>query len=368
MSVVLAGWGTAVPPRFVSQEDAAQLAADLAERVPRSALIPRIYARSEVRRRHSVLLDTSSGSGPATQSFYGPAEDDDDLGPTTAARMRRYEAEAPALAEVACRAALADAGTEARDVTDLVAVSCSGFSAPGIDLALFDRLPLRLDASRTHVGFMGCHGALNGLRVAGSRAAADPRACVLLCAVELCTLHHLHSTDIERVVANSLFADGAAAVVVRTARPEDAARRRLRIVDQTSYVAPGTADLMSWRIGDHGFEMTLSPRVPDAIRTLLPDRLAGWLHAHGLAVSDVAGWAVHPGGPKILDACGEAAGLADERLAASREVLADFGNMSSPTVFFVLERLRAAGIDGPCVLLGFGPGLTVEMALLRPVD
>jgi predicted naringenin-chalcone synthase len=278
--------------------------------------------------------------------------------------MQRYEADAAGLACRAASAALHQAGVPPDAVTHLVSVSCSGFSAPGFDIELITRLPLPPGTSRTHVGFMGCHGAMNALRVAKAFAEADRRACVLVCALELCSLHHQYGwEDPETIVANALFADGAAAAVCRQAdtSPGDAP---WNLVDQASIVIDQTRDLMSWRIGDHGFAMTLSPRVPDVIRRHLRPWLAAWLRQHGLAVEDIGSWAVHPGGPRILQACAESLPLAPPQLAVSRDVLAAFGNMSSPTVLFILERLQAQQASRPCVMLGFGPGLAIEAALL----
>jgi predicted naringenin-chalcone synthase len=124
-------------------------------------------------------------------------------------------------------------------------------------------------------------------------------------------------------------------------------------------------DLMRWSIGDHGFEMSLSPRLPEAIDQHLRPWLDEWLAEHGLSPAAVGSWAIHPGGPKILAACAEAANLAPSHLAMSQEVLRDFGNMSSATVLFVLDRLRRQGAARPCVALGFGPGLAMEAALFR---
>ncbi len=123
--------------------------------------------------------------------------------------------------------------------------------------------------------------------------------------------------------------------------------------------------MMSWSIGDHGFEMTLSPRVPDTIRQSLRPWLEQWLAEQQTSIEEIGSWAIHPGGPRILDACAEAAQLSNDTLAPSRSVLADYGNMSSPTVLFILNQLRAANAPRPCVMLAFGPGLAIESALVQ---
>jgi predicted naringenin-chalcone synthase len=360
----IAGVGTSAPQHVVEQWDAAQWASQVCGFTERQQrLVPALYRRSGVRVRHSVLLECSTNGQPAQQSFYPAAASTDDRGPSTSARMRRYEAHAPQLALEAAQAALQDAATAPQEITHLVTASCSGFCAPGIDIQLIHELGLPATTARTHVGFMGCHGALNALRVAKAFADGDPAARVLLCAVELCTLHHQYGWNPERIVSNALFADGAAALVGWQGASNGA--DRWRVSASGTAVLPESADCMSWRIGDNGFEMDLSARVPEVIAQSLRPWLEEWLESHGLNIDRVASWAVHPGGPRILQACTEAIGLKTDRLAASYEVLAEFGNMSSPTVLFVLDRLRMQNAPRPCVLVAFGPGMVVETALVR---
>jgi len=380
MSLWIAGLGTALPPYAVDQDDATVQATAVcrpalsAQAAAGERLLARLFRNSGVATRHSVVLEASSstvrsstaassddGNGhPARQSFYQPAVDEADEGPTTAARMRVYEKEAPKLASEAARAALADAREAAEHVTHLITVSCSGFFAPGCDAALIRELGLSLGVARTHVGFMGCHGALNALRVAKAFTDADPGSCVLLCAVELCTLHYQYGASPEKLLANALFADGAAAVV---ARGGNIAGSAWSLADSGSIIVPGTSDLMTWAIRDHGFEMGLSQRVPDAIREHLRPWLESWLAEHGLTIPQVPSWAIHPGGPKILATCADVLQLRPEQIQASEEVLARCGNMSSATILFVLDRLRQCEAPRPCVALAFGPGLALEAAL-----
>jgi predicted naringenin-chalcone synthase len=363
MSFQIVGLGTAVPKEMVTQEDAARMAVELwGNQTDRVAMIPALYRRAGVRTRHSVVLQSSTNGTPAAQSFYSAAEDRDDRGPSTGDRMRRYETDALELATRAAEDALDDAGWAADSISHLVTVSCSGFSAPGVDVGLIEQLGLRRDVSRTHVGFMGCHGALNGLRVARALGAANPGERVLLACVELCSLHQLYTSDAQQMVANALFSDGAAAVAGETTDRKDGG---WKVVDQRSLLLPGTAELMSWRIGDHGFEMSLSPRVPEVIRESLGLWMIEWLAAHSLTVEDIRGWAIHPGGPRILTACADALGLDHSQLGPSQSILATYGNMSSPTVLFILERLREERVKPPCVVLAFGPGLAVEGAIIR---
>ena len=253
MPVLIAGIGTAVPPHRIAQTQAAELARQYSCETPdHERVFNAVYWGTGVETRHSVVLQAPNGDSAARQSFYG------DSSPTTRDRMRKYEDEAGALAVAAARNALVDARIAPAKVTHLVTVSCTGFYAPGFDIALIKQLGLAAGIARTQVGFMGCHGALNGLRVAQAFVAADPAACVLLCAVEMCSLHHQYGWNAEKVVANSLFADGAGAVVVTAGKaPSDAL---YQVVAAGSTVIPESEDAMSWRVGDHGFEMTLSTR------------------------------------------------------------------------------------------------------------
>lgn len=361
-TTTIVGWGTAVPAGRITQEDAAQHAVSRWGTVhEQEKSIPALYRRSGVKSRHSVLINSSTDGQTAKQSFYRIAKNAADRGPTTHERMLRYEADALELAQTAACVAIDDAHLAADAVTHLITVSCSGFSAPGVDTGLVDRLGLARDTVRTHIGFMGCHGALNALRLASAFVTADRAACVLVCCVELCSVHQQYSGEAQQLVANSLFADGAAAVVCRAASssPSDWA-----VTDQISYLVPETAELMGWRIGDHGFQMTLSPQVPGVIGLHLRDKVSRWLATRKLTLDDIRTWAIHPGGPRILSSCCEALGLEPTAVDTSREILSTFGNMSSPTILFILDRLRQREHPLPCVALCFGPGLTIEGALL----
>ncbi|MFO0949826.1 MAG: type III polyketide synthase [Isosphaeraceae bacterium] len=358
----LLGLGTALPDHSVTQDQAAGWTSALSGHTPRQTKrTAALYQFSGIARRFVSLLHPSAFPYPFESTRP------DEL--TTRWRMERYESLAPPLALSASRRALEGSGVEPGRVTHLVTVSCTGFAAPGFDLSLVRGLGLDPGVQRTHVGFMGCHGALNGLRVAHAFAGADPSARVLLCATELCSLHFQFGGGDEIAVPNALFGDGAAAVVGalsvggREGGCEGDVPAPWRLVASGSCLAPDTDDAMSWRIGDAGFAMTLSPEVPRMIHETLPAWLSGWLGGLGLTVGQVGSWGIHPGGPKILDAVEQCLGLPRGSADASRAVLAECGNMSSPTVLFILERLRAAGASLPCVALGFGPGLAVEAAL-----
>ena len=359
--VAIRGLGIAPPLRVIEQDRAAEIsAAFVYGDAKQKRAVPALFRRTRVRRRGSVLLESGHGSGPE-QSFYLPAASLADRGPTTAHRMQRYAAESVPLAVTAARRALAAANTSPQQITHLVNVSCTGFFAPGIDVALIKQLGLPPTIGRVQVGFMGCHGVLNGLRLTRAFIQADPSAHVLLCAVELCSLHFQYGSAPGQLVANALFADGAAALVAAAA---EGAEDPWQIAATASVLLPDCEEAMTWRIGDHGFEMTLSARVPEVIAGHVRPWLEAWLNAEGLSVATVGSWAIHPGGPRILESVAAALDLPTSATAVSAEILAERGNMSSPSVLFVLDRLQQASAPRPSVMLAFGPGLVAEAALL----
>lgn len=366
MSLSIRGIGTALPATSITQDEALQLARVMCSRTEeQETWLPSMFTGTGIRQRrlvhsetlvHDIIEGTRRSSSP-----FQPTGEAEDCGPSTATRMKIYAEEAAPLAHQAAAQALQCSGVQPETISHLITVSCTGFAAPGVDLSLIQTLPLRPTTERTHLGFMGCHGALNGLRVANAFAKADAKARVLLCAVELCSLHYHYGWDPQKIIANALFADGAAALVgIASADEQDWE------VDATgSCCLPDSEDAMSWTIGEHGFEMTLSRRVRLVIEDKLRPWMQTWLQAQNLTIEDVATWAVHPGGPRILDAVEKGLQLTPDALHYSREVLEDFGNLSSPTLLFILQRLQRQNAPRPCVMLGFGPGLVAEAVLLR---
>jgi prepilin-type processing-associated H-X9-DG protein len=369
MRAALIGIGLATPRGSILQEDACEVAKWLRpwgtpELTTRDqAVLQMLYRRSGVTKRHSVLLESQAGES-TKQSFYLPSSPSQPLGHSTASRMERYAREAGPLAENAARQAMADAGIEPSQIDHLVTVSCTGFCAPGFDLQLLQTLGMRPSVGRTHIGFMGCHALLNGLRVAEALAMRARGIRVLLCATELCSLHHQYTTHPDQMVANALFADGSAAAIIGV--EEKGSHHSPAIVSHQTQRIEASEDWMSWKIGDHGFQMTLSPKVPMAIAEGIGGWLDHWLQEHGYRFDQIAHWAVHPGGPKILQAVSEGLSLPESQLEASRAVLAEYGNMSSPTLLFIMERWVRRGMVGPMVAIGFGPGLVAEATLFEP--
>jgi len=370
VSFVILGLGTAVPDTSLSQTEGLALIQKLCCNTPQQQdWLSAIYQRSEINNRHIVLdrqvvADVLSGDNRSGSPFV-PS---DGSGPSTAERMREYAKCAGPLAATAAQLALKQAQLQPHDITHLVTVSCTGARAPGVDISLIKELGLPPTTQRTHIGFMGCHGALNGLRVAKAFTGADPSSRVLICAVELCSLHYYYGWDPQKMIVNSIFSDGAAAVVGTSARRRSTSEKSpvsWQLSGSGSCVFPNSTDAMSWSIGDAGFEMTLARNVPGLIAQCLPSWLNDWLHQHELRIDQVGSWAVHPGGPKVLTAVQESLNLPAAAIEPARQVLAEYGNMSSPTILFLLQRLRQMEAPRPCVALAFGPGLTVEAALFR---
>ena len=316
-------------------------------------LFRRMAERSQIEHRWSALTPAAPGANAAidTDGFYRRG-----AFPSTAERMKRYETDAPILARQAAEG-LNLTPDERGEVTHLIVTSCTGLSAPGLDLHLAESLGLKPSVERTMVGFMGCYAALSALKLARHVVRSEPEAKVLVVSLELCTLHLQETADLEQVLTFLVFGDGAAAALI-TAEPQG-----LELESFHAEVAPAAADQITWKIRDLGFDMFLSGQVPASIRAALGAGRERILKGDPAEAFDL--WAVHPGGRTVLDAVEAAFALPPKALDASREVLRRFGNMSSATVLFVLKTL----LDHPAVpgargcAMAFGPGLTAETML-----
>ena len=306
-----------------------------------ATLLGRMMQRSGIASRYTVLPDAATQQ--AEGSFYAAAAP-----PSTLDRMTVYAREAPELALEAI-GQLGDLG----GITHMVVASCTGFTAPGLDQVIARRLGLAPTVERVVVGFMGCYAGVTAVRTAAHLVRSDPAARVLVVAVELCTLHLQPTDRLESLLAMGQFADGAAAAVVSAQGPGLALGEGLSLTLEDSH------ELITWTIGDTGFAMELSGEVPGRLAEALAQPEVADVVTAGRPVSAIEAWAVHPGGKSIVDAVERGLGLPPEKVAASRAVLHDYGNMSSATVLFVLDRLMeqrpATGIA-----LAFGPGLAME--------
>lgn len=355
--------GTALPPHAVHDAFIGFVRQSL-EDPKKLGLFDRMVARSGIAERYSFLEPDTLPDGSITDAerFYGPGD-----WPSTGERMKKYEQWAPRLAMQAVGALhpdIAGAG-----VTHLVVASCTGFVAPGIDQLLIAATGLNPSIERTVVGFMGCYAAINALRVAHHIVRSEPAARVLVVNVELCTLHLQRSQNLETLLSMLLFGDGAAAALV------SAERSGIALMDFHATTIDRGKDAITWRIGDQGFDMHLGGQVPALIAEALKHErerndAGGMLRGQTPAEFDL--WAVHAGGRTILDAVERALELSPDALQPSRDVLREFGNMSSATLMFVLARMigqhtRQPGPARKGLALAFGPGLAAESFRFRMV-
>lgn len=307
------------------------------------------YFASGINWRHAVV-------DPRNEDFSGAS---------TTSRMERYLSEAMPLGKEALSLVLERASLSADEVGLLAVVSCTGYATPGIDVRLARDLSMSSGLKRVFVGHVGCHAALPTIDVVRHYVSSEQRPAVVLC-LELPSLHVQAPTSmLDDVVVHSLFSDAASAAVVQPGSPELGG---LTVLDGVSVTDPTRADLMTWTVTDLGFKMTLSRHVPDVLAEFVEPLVDRLLAAHGLDRDDVGSWAVHPGGPRVLDVISQRLGLSDDDLHISRETLALHGNCSSATILVVLEELIASpDVDTGeyVVALAFGPGLTLCATLLQ---
>ncbi|WP_336604350.1 type III polyketide synthase [Paenibacillus sp. MMS18-CY102] len=360
--IALLGIGRAVPECRLDQRDTvARLARGLEEVGQRDQArwAKRIFHQSGVETRHTVV---PSLAGPASESHYAPGTPQE-RAPRTSERMALYREHAPVLAERAAKEALRDSGVDATEVTHVITVSCTGMYLPGLDAELAERLGLLCGLRRLPLTFLGCAAGMTAMRTAQELVANDANAVALIVCVELCTLHIQPSGDRESLYAAAFFGDGASACVIGHA---GGARQRQAgdcfLLDVgVSELAPEAADAMTWTVGDLGFDLFLSPRVPELLGQHVPSMVERYAPGY-----KPDWWAIHPGGRGIVDAMQKIFQLSDADTHASREVLRNYGNMSSATILYVLhgmrEQLRARGGGlSKGLAVAFGPGLTAEL-------
>ena len=307
-----------------------------------SALFRRMANRAQIEHRYSILKPGLEDDRLDESGFYRS-----EGYPGTATRMAFYERHALPLA---CRAL---GQLDLNGTSHLITTTCTGFYAPGLDHQIIQHYGLSSGIERTAVGFMGCFAALNALKLARHIVRAEPDAKVLIVNLELCTLHLQREGSLEEMLSFLIFADGCAASLVTSQASG------LALEGFSTCILPESQDAITWRIGDTGFDMHLCGQVPAHIAAGLPTRLNALLDGRTPGAIDY--WAIHPGGRTVLDAVREGAGLEEQQLLLSREVLRRFGNMSSASIMFVLQDvLQQAKTPGAGCAMAFGPGLTVE--------
>ena len=326
--------------------------------------------RIEDRRTRMLLRKSLQGAGIETRhsvcdDFF--ASDWFDIEASTAQRNEYFAKHARTLATELGKTILEKSTQfDAADITHVVFATCTGFTNPGPDFHLVQDLGLSANCQRSILGFMGCYSAVPALKTAAQLCEADADATVLVVCLELCSLHLKFSNTYDSILGNSLFGDGAGAAIVSSRTPDAKATHAARFDSFHSDIIPEGEPDMAWEIGDKGFDLVLSKRVPKILeqgvkRIMIDDAAAGDL-------SQIDHWAIHPGGKGILEKFCSALELDESELESSYNVLKNYGNMAGATLFFVLEEiLEKANPSEKILATAFGPGLTVEAAMLESV-
>jgi len=357
--------GTAVPPFKTQQNDLIEFMTRHMGQDRRTARkIKALFNLSGIESRYSVIPDF--GSKEEDYKFF-PSNAALEPFPSTQKRMEQYQHHAKVLAEEAAKKCFSESSVTPKDVTHLITVSCTGMYAPGLDIELIDHLGLSTNTERTAINFMGCYAAFNALKVAKNIVKAHPESQVLIVAVELCSLHFQKESTDDTLLSNALFGDGAAAVLVNA--PSSKGEKRLVFQNFHNDLALQGKNEMGWFIKDIGFEMKLSGEVPEIIKKGIKELTDRLLNKIKLKVSDVDYFAIHPGGRKILEVIEQTLNIAKADNAPAHRVMSQFGNMSSPTVLFVLKdimsKLTSSDHGKKVLSFAFGPGLTLESMLLE---
>jgi predicted naringenin-chalcone synthase len=359
MKPVITAMGTAVPRYKISQDEILNFmikAHDLhGEEARRLKLL---YRASGIQSRYSVLSDYQK-----TENFtFYPNNDTLEPFPVTSKRQEKYRHEAVLLSVQSAEKCLAHAHTPREEITHIITVSCTGLYAPGLDIELVYKLGLNPSVKRTAINFMGCYAAFNALKVASAFCESDPEARVLIVCTELCSIHFQKESSEDNLLANALFGDGSAAVLVE-GRPNGT--NALELSEFKCTLAPTGMNEMAWEVGDTGFEMKLSAYVPNIIQSGIKN-LLGTLNNGKPMEFDF--YAIHPGGKKILQVVEEQLAMSRENNRHSRSVLKNYGNMSSATILFVFheiyKHLNASDDQKKVLSFAFGPGLTMESLIL----
>ncbi len=347
------GIGTAVPPRRHSQQE---LLAQYLEILPRhkARLTKAVFENTMIDYRHTAIDNVAD--------FYREPR-------STQTRNDIWIEVSQPIGQAAIEQALERANLKPTDIDDFIVVSCTGLDTPGLDLRLAGTMGMRPNLRRTVIGSMGCYGAFPGLNRALMSVMARPGSRALVLCVEICSIHSQPDDSRETIVSASIFADGAAAFVV-SSHPDDQDDNVLRphVVDNETVCDYQTLDDMSFRVTDDGFRMFMSSYVPNILATNIAKLLEPMLSRNGLTPNGISHWGIHPGGARILQHLQDSLDLDDEAMEPSYAVLRDKGNMSSPTILFVLDHIQTHRTPQPGdygIIMAFGPGLTMEAALLR---
>ncbi len=374
MPVYVNSLETAVPPTVLVQPQARDVFATQPGLTRLgSRLVRTCFDSAAIDTRHTAVAELTEGGSPDRRDFYDP-DSGEVLSPSTKVRNDLFFTEATKLFIEAAKAAVGRCpDVEPADITHVITVSCTGFFNPGPDYKVVRALGLNPAVQRYHLGFMGCYAAFPALRAARQFCLADPDAVVLVICVELCSLHVRTSNDPDTIMGSAIFGDGAAAAVVSTRTPAGP-EAALRLDHFETVLTPVGEEAMAWNIGDQGFEMVLGSYVPHIIEEHITGALEPLLAREdglsGRPYREIPHWAIHPGGRAILDKVEAKLELLEEQLRPARDILRDFGNMSSATVLFVLKNILGqppSQDEERICSMAFGPGLTVETGLFTKV-
>lgn len=326
-------------------------------------IIHRIYSKSGINKRHTVIPDFNTNGDP--RFFF---QEDGRLSvPSTGTRNELYTQKAKELfVETARQTIDENQSVDREHITHVITVSCTGFFAPEPGFEIIQQLGLSPSTQRFHLGFMGCFAAFPAMKMAKAFCESQPDANVLIVCLELCSIHLQPSEVTDNLISASVFADGAAGVIISKDKPTKT--NSFELTQFATSIAQESEKDMAWTIGDTGFDMVLSTYVPDIIEANLDQSIQPLFTDYQLTADDINHWALHPGGRAILDKVQQSFGLSEKQISPSRKVLADYGNMSSATILFVLKELlsRPASKKQEAVLaMAFGPGLTIESGLLQ---
>ena len=352
---------TIVPDFCYSQSEIAETMKELTVDRKAQHYLNGLYSDSGIESRYSVLPDFGAASLmnaalPLDKLFTG------DRNKIFADCSRKL------ISKLATNAFRACSSIKPSEVTHIITVSCTGFYNPGPDLQLISEFGIPETAERYNLGFMGCYAAFPALRLANTICKTRPDAKVVVLCLELCTLHFQNSKNLDALLANSIFADGAAMVLIDNS--EDGSTDRIELESFSSQLLQEAESDMAWTIGNHGFDMVLSRYIPKLISANISGIVSSDLDNHQLKLSEIDLWAVHPGGKSILDKVQECLNLLPEQISTSREVLRNFGNMSSVTILFILKEMMKMRSDSDKIIYGlaFGPGLTIESAIFKYIS
>ncbi len=356
----ITGLGIANPPHKLSQHQAADFMVKAMELDYTNARrLKAIFRSSGITSRYSVLSDYAKSSD---YNFF-PNTAGMEPFPSTKQRILAFKEHALGLSMKAVENLKAD--VEITNVTHLITVCCTGMYAPGLDIELIKSLGLSPNVQRTCINFMGCYAAINALRLADSICSSNSKARVLIVCTELCSLHFQKEVSYDNFLANAIFSDGSAAVMVESSVKNKAFECTGFFCD----LLPDGHEEMAWEIGNVGFEMKLSGYVPSLVKSGIGNLTRALLNQIGLNQSEIKYFAAHPGGKKILEAIEAELTLHKEQLYPSYFVLDAYGNMSSPSVLFVLKKifdnLSAYDNNESVLAFAFGPGLTLESTAMK---